>query len=823
MSKDQQSFGELLRGFRRARGLTQDDLAELAGLSQRAVSDLERGLRRAPYADTVDRLVNAMQLRSAEQAALQAARRPRLGQQPPTRLGLNSEPPVPLTSFIGRERELGELQQLLTSARLVTLTGAGGVGKTRLALEAARRLGERFQDGVRFVSLAGVGSPALLPAAIAAGLDLAFFGSAEPRDQLVNFLREKQLLLVLDNFEQLLGGTEFVSDILRGAPAVTILATSRERMNVSEEWVVSIDGLTFPDTGTKGRPPDEYPAVQLFAHRAEQVHHGFSLVDNLESVLRICGQVAGMPLALELAASWVRLMPCEQIAVEIDRSLDFLISPLRDIPERHRSLRAVFDRSWSLLSESERTVLSALSVFRGGFNLHAAAEVAGASLDVMAGLVDKSMLRAIPNGRYELHDLLRQYLVEKLAACGGTRELARRHFDFYRRLASLAEAQQYGPEEETWYDRLAFEQDNIAAALGWSITEADGDDALRLATSLESYWERRARFHEAYWWFANILDSARGASASVRARALASAGVFASFLGRSAEAVPLCEEALATARRVADQQAIAWSLANLALIHHIRNADEVREAVGWLEEALRLFRLVGDEWGTSHALRRLGWALIVAGEYEQALRLLEEALRRARTAHNKDAAAWSLYLLGKAVWLSTMDAARTTALHEESLSLARQAADAHLVQQVLVALGQTAYVSLNYAQAISRYDEVVAMARERGGPAYPDWFLEPVVRGLAQVAASTGRLETAAMLFGAAHQEVADTRHIFAEPIDLESAIASVRNQLGRSRFAAAFGRGRAMSIADAIDYLLGERARRDAPGPGKHTPLSTA
>jgi len=269
------------------------------------------------------------------------------------------------------------------------------------------------------------------------------------------------------------------------------------------------------------------------------------------------------------------------------------------------------------------------------------------------------------------------------------------------------------------------------------------------------------------------------------------------------EAVALCEEALARAREVEDRLNIAWSLCNLSLTRPIRTPDDLLQSVAQLEEALDLFRVMGDGWGTSHALRRLGWALIVAGEHKRAATFLQEALTLARSAQNKHAIAWSLFLLGKVVWLLTKDAQHTGVLLQESLSLARQTRNPHLLQQVIFTLGQIAYSRERYTEARSRYAEVVAVAQEQAGGDYPGWFLRPVVHGFAQLAVACGQPGQAARLFGAAHQVPTGANHIFAERIDPDHDINTAREQLGEAAFAVAFAAGQEWSIAQAISYAL--------------------
>ncbi len=323
--------------------------------------------------------------------------------------------PAQPTTFIGRADEMAEIVRLLAdpACRLLTLVGPGGIGKTRLALEVAGKLD--FPDGAHFVSLQPLSAPDFIISAVGGAVDFQFYSGGNPLEQLTYYLRDKSLLLIVDNLEHLLDGVDVLSDLLADAPGLKVLATSREALNLQEEWLYSISGMAFPATADV---PDReaYPAVRLFVQNARRLRPDFALEHEIVGVVRLCALVEGMPLALELAASWVRTLNCAEIADEITQSLDILETPVRNVPLRHRSMRAVLEQSWKLLSSAEQETFARLSVFRGGFNRAAAEAVAGASLRMLSTLVNKSLLRRDVDGRYDIHELLRQYGEEQLRA-----------------------------------------------------------------------------------------------------------------------------------------------------------------------------------------------------------------------------------------------------------------------------------------------------------------------------------------------------------------------------------------------------------------------
>ena len=517
------SFGSWTKRRRRMLDLTQKELAQRAGCSIAALQKIERDERR-PSRQLAERLADFLEVPPDQRTLLlKVARRERVIEalppmpQPATpsnRTRSRSEPPIPPTPLVGRELELVEIARLLhdPQCRLLTLTGAGGIGKTRLALESARRLHETMCHGAFFVSLVGVSAPEFIVPAIADALGLGMSGSLNQMAQLLNYLREKQVLIVLDNFEHLLDGAELLSEILQHAPGVKLLVSSRELLHLQAEWVLEVHGLLVPQSATI-EELEASSSTMLFLQRAQQVRVGFVLTDvERTAVLRICQLVQGLPLAIELAAAWVWTLSCREIAYEIERGLDFLAATARDMPERHRSITTVFDQSWKLLSSDEQRVLRQLSVFRGSFTRRAAERVAGTRLPLLSALVDKSLVQHSDEhaGRFELHELIRQYaavrLEENMAEEPENRE---RHSHYYLTLLEEQEPALRSRCQKETLTKLTADIDNLRVAWDFAISGESIDLLLRAAGPLYYFYEFIQYFREAETAYKRAADMLR--------------------------------------------------------------------------------------------------------------------------------------------------------------------------------------------------------------------------------------------------------------------------------------------------------------------------
>lgn len=634
--------------------------------------------------------------------------------------------PVQLTPFVGREAELAQLAQLVLDpqCRCITLLGPGGIGKTRLAVQAARHHAHEFPQGVAFIPLASVGSFEVIIPAITNAIDFSLFGSSAPQVQLLNYLKGKQMLLILDNLEHLIKDEqlhEHISDlvvsILQGAPGIKLLITSRQALNLQGEWVFEVPGLTFPELG-QAVDLSGFDAVALFVQRARRVQAGFALNEKNEAqIARICRLVGGMPLAIELAATWMRVLSPAEIVEEIESSLDFLSTAARDMPERHRSMRAVFDQSWQMLSSEEQQVLCKLSVFRGGFQRQAAEEVAGTTLSILSTLINRTLLRRTAEGRYDIHELVRQYSASQLATDPQAQAgVQARHYDYFLNLAETARQGLRGADQLEWLNTLDQEHDNLRAALDWAFTNReilpDGDQlALKLTGALRWFWRMRGHFHEGRDLSLNALFQSSGKHTTARAGALLGLSLLVNSLGDMSMASTLAQESAAIYKELDDQRGLAEALSLWGFL--LRWQGESDQSHAHLKEALAIFRKVDDCWGEAQALYRLGSFSVDFSGDPAGRAMLEVSASILEGLEEKYLFTSVLIALG-IVHLGSGNYTAAREHFEHSLAFGRELNHPLGTADALTNLGCVARIQGDYAAAQACFEESLQIYQEHG-------------------------------------------------------------------------------------------------------------
>jgi len=556
------------------------------------------------------------------------------------------------------------------TCRLLTLTGPGGIGKTRLALEVAHQLRDTFGHGACFVSLVGTSASEFIIPAIADSLGLSFSGAIELKAQLFNFLKGKRMLLVLDNLEHLLSGIELLDELLESAPDLKLLTTSREQLNLRTEWAFEVQGLPIPSNVDLDNL-ESNSAMALFLQRAKQVNMNFAPTpEDLHAIARICQLVEGLPLGLELAATWVNTLSCREIATEIERGLDFLATSKRDIPERHRSIHTVFEYSWNLLSVEEQVVLKNLSVLQSGFQREAAEQVAGTTLPLLSALVSKSLIRRHGLGRYDQHELVRQYTAMRLRENMQEKISARdRHAAYYLAFWHEREIELKGARQREALRELTAEIDNFRAAWEWTITRSRFDKLYQSLRAFLLLYDLRGWYAEGIERIESIVHALRGTRdghPEVLGLALSLQGWFYFRRGELKQAYERFDQSLMILRPLDDPIALADVLSLSGPL--LTSLGETATALEHGREGLSAARANGDVWRIAYALMMLGGILLGSGRYDEAYASSQEALTHFRALGDSRLIAVTLNTLGfAAMQLSRYPEAR--GYLRESLSL----------------------------------------------------------------------------------------------------------------------------------------------------------
>ncbi len=831
-------------------GLSQEALAEAAGLSPRAVRALERGERRTAQQETVRLLADALGLSGEARARFErSVDRGRAHTAAAGATGLPpSSLPTSLTSLVGREREVAALADLLgrPDVRLLMLTGPGGVGKTRLALRVAEVVGGDYPDGVAFVPLAALSDPALVVTAIAGALGVREAGGRPLRESLRAHLRDKGMLLALDNVEHLVAAADLLVDLLQACPALDMLVTSRAALRVGGEHEFAVPPLALPD---QARPLDhtalgQVAAVRLFVERARLVKPDFALTaSNAAAVAAVVARLDGLPLAIEFAAARIKVLPPDALLARLDKRLPLLVGGARDLPARLRTMRDAVAWSYDLLDAAEQRLFRRLAVFAGGWTLEAAEGVCDRDgdlpldmLDGLSSLVDKSLVRqdAGADGedggpRFGMLETVREYGLERLTESDEANAVRREHALYMLNVAEHAAEGLNGTEQASWLARLEAEHGNLREALRWALADKDDgaqpsvgtvdevvphgsahlDTGLRLAGALWQFWRLRGYLSEGRTWLERLLardgDDGGGNGAArdslVRARACNRAGALAYAQGDYARAVWWFERSLAIYRANSNASGIAAIVNNLGAIAYAQG--EYARAVALQEEGLRLARDIGDPRDIAISLSNLADATAGLGDNARAVILYGESLDLLRGLEDQWSVAGVLNNLASAL-LGQHDYRRARERAEESIAIFRALDSKAGSVYALTTAGAVALALSDYGRAAELFGESLPLVRELGDKTNMAVCLE----GMAAVAAADGQAARAARLCGAAEA----LREATGAPIQptvrwlYERTLASARTALGDDRFAAALAAGHALSSEQAIAEALALR-----------------
>ena len=827
-----------LRRRRRALGLTQADLANRLAVSANTVARWERGELRVgrprQVARTLARLERTIQIMAdpagglleSWSAAAASRRSPSTPQAAPTQrrapARIKHNLPVERTSLVGREQELAAIRVALlqSNGRLITLTGPGGAGKTRLAQRLGRDLVEHFADGVWLVDAAPMTDPARLPQTAAAVLGVRERPDQPMLDTLVQALSGRQVLLVLDNCEHLIGACATLAGaLLSGCPRLRLLATSREPLHLAGEAVWLVPPLAVPTLQPQPELEEllSYAAVCLFVDRARSVRSDFALTArNASAVAQICSLLEGLPLALELAAARVRVLGTEQIEEQLRDSLQLLVDDTRSTPGRYRSVAAALDWSDALLSEPERTVFHRLTVFAGGWTLEAAEAVCGDGelrgarvLDVLTRLVDKSLVlmeEEEGHARYRLLEPIRQYAYRKLLARGEAPTTRQRHARYFCQLSEDLDSTSIGQDAQAVNDRMQRELANFRAAMAWAIESGEPEAGLRLAAALGRFWTTRGWLSEGREWFKRLLNLPAGSCLTpVRAKALQVAGNTAYYQGDHAAAATLVAASVAVRRQLSDPAGLAEALDAQGLVDWAR--AELGSAQTALTESLQLARGLGLRKAEGRILYHLGLVAYDSGDAQAAQDWHRQSMAVATELRDVLFQARAYYGLGQ-VARQRGDVVEARALHEAGLACRREAGEHWGMALALVGLGQVALDEGDIASARALFFQSLAFSRELGDT----HGLARCLEGMAAVAAQV-QPEHALQLAGAA----AALRESSCAPLPpteralLERRLAPARTTLGEDRSAAFLAAGRTCPVDKAIELAFNIEAHTPA------------
>jgi len=715
--------------------------------------------------------------------------------------------PPERTPFVGREHELTEIRQQLGETRLLSLVGPGGIGKTRLALKTAEGEVDWFEDGVFFVQLAPIRSTKDILQAIAEGLKFPIATYEDPERQLLRYLRGRELLLVMDNFEHLLDGVGIVSEILQAAPAVKILATSRERLNLQSETVLHVAGMALPDQGDS-KNILVYDSISLFMQSAKKVRPAFDpSPDELREIVNICQMVGGMPLGIELAAAWLHIINVGEIADELEKDLDILSTEVRDAPARHRSIRAVFDHSWSLLEEAEREIFMRLSVFRGGFTREAAQQVGGASLPLLSELVNKSFLNHDPDsGRLEVHELLRQYAEENLERTPQASLSAHEaHAAYYTEFMEQRWEKIKGRDQMRALAEIESDMENVRAAWRYYLNPINTPQIWRLIYGLWHFHWMRSWYHAGTELFAEAvraLGELDDEEKALKALAVAFQAYFMSWLGNPERGYEQARECVRVLEHLDHPKALWFAYDSMVINAYF--FGQITEFAEVTDKLIEIAAEIDDKWLTAFMLFAPGMNALMMGNYAEAQRLAEYTLDLCEELGDVIMSTMPMSILGH-VALAREEYDRAKGMYLRCLKISQGTGFNYSKQTSSKYLAKVSFLMGDYAEAEKYLIQCLTLSKESG-------FVRDLVNLLyefARIKAAQNDLDEAVELLALVIDHPTSNQTRWLEGRIRDSArglLAELEEKLPPETCQAALERGRALDLEEIVTYLIARK-----------------
>jgi len=771
--------------------------------SNREIAD-QMHLAESTVKDYVSKILSKLYVKNRRQAVERAKELGLLERRPASGVRPKINIPAETTPFIGRREELTQIKHQLEKTRLLTLTGPGGIGKSRLALKAAQQAAVDYPDGTFFVPLAPIGSAEHIIQTIAEAVKFPLMTQEDPQQQLLRFLQKKKLLLVMDNFEHLLEGVNIISELLPSAPGVRVLVTSREKLNLISETIYIVGGMDFslPD-----RPPegDKNDASTLFIQSAGRVCPGFDpSIEEITQIENICQIVQGMPLAIELAAAWMQILTLDEITAELEYGLDILSTKVRDVPERHKSIRAVFNHSWSLLHQNEQEIFMQLSVFRGGFTRQAAQQVTGASLQLLMGLVNKSFLSHDPtSGRLEVHELLRQYARERLRETPQASSTAKEaHAAYYADFMEERWQLLKGERQMLALAEIEADLENVRAAWKYYQNPFNSPQTWKFMYSLWFVHWVRGWYLVGGELFAEAANALNGkqdeGDIALRALAMALQGYFLAWLDLSEQGGKLAQDAVETLQQLNYPEAFLLALDSLIVNAYFHSRWEQFKHTQLMLDVARQYN---DKWLIAFALFAVSMAELVKGDYSEARRQSEIHLKLCKEIGDKIHASVSLIVQGQAA-LAQEDYEEAWSFYLRCLKLSQQIGFFYSIQTSSKYLGKAAISMGKLDDAEEYLLQCLVMTKEIG-------FVRDVINlyyEFARLLAAKGKPEQAVELLAYVIQHPASTQTRMLEGRIRDSAqdlLAELEGEIHPEDYTAAIQRGQALEIDQIYNDLV--------------------